>query len=317
MLRITADVFSGRPNPVWEVSDEGEARTTLRELTGDRTLLAETEPAQSGLGFRGFRIEMLNDELAQDFSVGASVYLAVGPQARGPRAAEFAERLIALSERGETPTGTVEGAMPLETPLRDFLTTQLELPTRLPPRSRVSVADEAEIVPPEEAAAPAVTCNLEFGAFNPGFWNNDARIKKCNNCYNYASNWRTDTFAQPGLGCGRELTAANCGEVTRAALCDGMHRRFSCFPDAEKPRWLVAMVVAPSIGDYHWYRKHKEGFWGHKPGQTEARNYDNRGPGHVISNPETADRGPYTLFCGYFYTCKSQARRIRGHRCPP
>jgi hypothetical protein len=132
-----------------------------------------------------------------------------------------------------------------------------------------------------------------------------------NNCYNYASNWRTNTFAQPGLGCGHKYNAITCAEVGRGAICDGMHHRFDCFPDSEKPRYLVALVVTPPGpgADYHWYRKQKEGFWGHKPGSTAARNVDNSN--RVITNPETADRGPYTIFCGYFYGCHSQQLRIR------
>jgi hypothetical protein len=88
-----------------------------------------------------------------------------------------------------------------------------------------------------------------------------------------------------------------------ASISDGLHHRFDCFPDSEKPRWLVALVVAPGI-DYHWYRKQKEGFWGHKPGHTPARNTDNNGV--VVSNPETCARAPYTDFCGYFSVPKSQ-----------
>jgi len=309
MLRITANIFSGRPNPVWQVGDEAETRAMLRELTSDRGLLTDAEPAQSGLGFRGFWIEPLSDELAADFDLGAAMYLALGPQTRGPRAAELAERLIGLIEQGETPTGIAEDALPLDVPLRGFLATQLELTTQLESQSLISLADEAKL--PKEAAAPAVTCNIEFGAFNPGFWNNDTNVRLNNNCYNYASNWRTNTFAQPGRGCGSMYTAITCNEVARGALCDGMHHRFDCFPDNEKPRYLVALVVAPGPGfiDYHWYRKQKEGFWGHKPGSTAARNVDNSGV--VITNPETANRGPYTIFCGYFYGCNSQRQRIR------
>jgi hypothetical protein len=90
-----------------------------------------------------------------------------------------------------------------------------------------------------------------------------------------------------------------------------MHRRYNCFPDSERPRYLVALVVAPGPGfvDYHWYRKMKEGFWGHKPGGTAVRNLDNSG--NIISDPASCDRGPYTHFCGYFYGCNSQRQRIR------
>jgi hypothetical protein len=90
-----------------------------------------------------------------------------------------------------------------------------------------------------------------------------------------------------------------------------MYYRFDCFPDSEKPRYLVALVVAPGPGfnDFHWFRKQSGGFWGHKPGGTAARNVDNSGV--LITDPQTANRGPYTQFCGYFYGCNSQRRRIR------
>jgi hypothetical protein len=162
---------------------------------------------------------------------------------------------------------------------------------------------------PVEATA---TCYYDTSPYNPGFWNNDSNIRARNNCYHYASNKRRDTFrvvsggGQPGAGCGRIYAAINCNEVTRAALCDGLNRRYTCFPASESPRYLVALVIAPGPGfvDFHWYRLMREGFWGHKPGMTAVRNVDNSG--RVIVNPATCDRGPYTIFCGYFYTCRSQ-----------
>lgn len=305
MLQITADIFSGRSNPTWVVADEAEARATLNELVKNRRLLADTAPASAGLGFRGLWIDVLSDELTQDFGLGPGVYLAAGPQAANTRANELAERLVALMSRGEPAPDAAEDALPLETSLQNFLTTQLER------TSRVSLTDAGEVLGPagEDAVAVAAACTIELGAFNPGFWNNDPNIRSRNNCYNYASNKRTNTFAQPGRGCGSMYTSITCAEVTRAALCDRLHRRYDCFPDGEKPRYLVALVVAPGPGfiDYHWYRKQKEGFWGHKPGGTAARNTDNSG--RVIMDPQTCDRGPYTHFCGFFYTCRSQLIR--------
>jgi hypothetical protein len=101
-------------------------------------------------------------------------------------------------------------------------------------------------------------------------------------------------------------TAINCVEVTKASLCEGLHKRYDCFPASQAPGYLVALVIAPGPGfvDFHWYRQMREGFWGHKPGKTAVRNTDNSGK--VITNPATCNRGPYTIFCGYFYTCKSQ-----------
>jgi hypothetical protein len=305
MLRVTADIFSGRPNPSWVVGDEAEARTSLRALTG-AGVLADTEPAEAGLGFRGLWVEPMGDELASDYKLTGPGYLAVGPFAAGNRAAELAERLIGLAPETHT---TAEGEEGVE--LRAFLSAQLDQVTQLQPQSQVSLADEPGAAPTPGDVEVATTCSIEFGAFNPGFWNNDANVRANNNCYNYASNWRTDTFAQPGRGCGNQYRAITCDEVGRGALCDGMHHRFDCFPDSEKPRYLVALVIAPGPGfvDFHWFRKQREGFWGHKPGGTAARNYDNSG--NIIYNPETADRGPYTIFCGYFYGCNSQRQRIR------
>jgi hypothetical protein len=69
-------------------------------------------------------------------------------------------------------------------------------------------------------------------------------------------------------------------------------------PDTERPRWLLALVVDPGV-DFHWYRLHSEGFWGHKPGSATAKNTDNNG--RVIISPELCAREPYSEFCGYFY----------------
>ena len=91
-------------------------------------------------------------------------------------------------------------------------------------------------------------------------------------------------------------------DVTNAALCDGLKKRCDCLPETEYPRRHVALVIAPQI-DYHWYREQIGGFWGHKPGSTEAKNTDNSGS--LITNPETCDRGIYTVFSGYFYAGKS------------
>src|SRR5262249_45706387 len=123
--------------------------------------------------------------------------------------------------------------------------------------ARTSVLD-IESLPgaPAEAVSEAVAaaaCTIELAPYNPGFWNTKPTILRNNKCYNYASNKRTDTFAQPGRGRGRIYTVITCPEMTRASLCDGLHRRCDCFPPSEAPRYLVALVVAPGPGlvDFH------------------------------------------------------------------
>jgi hypothetical protein len=62
-------------------------------------------------------------------------------------------------------------------------------------------------------------------------------------------------------------------------------------------------VIEP-LEDYHWYRRDRDGRWSHKPGTDPATNLDNSG--NVIVDPRTADRGPYTVFCGCFCVNKSK-----------
>lgn len=144
-------------------------------------------------------------------------------------------------------------------------------------------------------------CEYEVSQFNPGFWNTPA-VQPHNNCYNYARNWRTDTFAQPGRAHGAGTSTMACNTVTTAAMADGLVKRCQCLPVSEWPRRLMALVVDPGW-DYHWYRHQRGGYWGHKPGSTPARNTDNSGV--VITNPETCNRGGYTDFCDYFYAGRS------------
>lgn len=303
MLQITADVFSGRPNPTWTVTDEREARAILNELAQNPTLLTNTPPAEAGLGFRGVIVEPISDHLGEDYGLASSLYVPLNAGGFGTKGAEIAERLINLIPQASPSLQAAENAPALDEALQSFLTTQILVSRGASVADGAAVAATAEAT---EAVAPHVMCYYDTSPYNPGYWNNDATIRTRNNCYNYASNKRTDTFAQPGRGCGHMYTAITCAEVTRAALCDGLHRRYDCFPDSEYPRYLVALVIAPGPGfvDFHWYRKMREGFWAHKPGSTAVRNVDNNN--QVIMDPATCARGPYTQFCGYFYTCRSQ-----------
>jgi hypothetical protein len=311
MLKITADMFSGLPNPSWTVSDEQEIRALLKEMgSSNAAIAANSAGVSGGLGLRGFLVEPLSDELERDGKLGGTMYVAAGQNVTNPKANELAERLIGLAAGGEVSFQSASEAegVPVDEDLKAYLLEQLGGGNG----TRLSVLDTEGLpgctmeVTLEGAAA---TCNYDLSPYNPGFWNNNATILRNNNCYNYASNKRTDTFAQPGRGCGSIYRAISCAEVTRASLCDGLRQRYNCFPASESPRYLVALVVAPGprFVDFHWYRLMREGFWGHKPGSTPVRNVDNRN--RVISDPATCDRGPYTHFCGYFYTCKSQKIR--------
>ncbi len=295
MINVTVSVFSGRPNPTW-VLDEGEALPLLKEIALHRGVLRNREAGFDGLGFRGIDIEFQRDDQARAYGLPPSFRIAHGASDDESKALEVAERFIAgmLGTTFAKGGRAAAGATPLDAALQQLLHKQLAWSPRGSTRSTLgSGAPKAGVLD---------ACTIETAAYDTTPWNSQPYMDK-NNCYNYASNRRTNTFAQPGLATGHQYTAFTCAALTAASLSDGLHQAGSCFPASEYPRWLMALVIAPGQ-DFHWYRKCTEGFWGHKPGHDAAKNTDNSG--HVINDPENADRGDYTVFCGYLYGCKSQ-----------
>lgn len=132
-------------------------------------------------------------------------------------------------------------------------------------------------------------------------WNVDP-ILNGNNCYNYGTNYRTDTFAQPGEASGifntnlGSCTPASGVSVKSAAVSDGLIDLPTNNNTCPKTGHLVALVIWPGV-DYHWFRKGRNGRWSHKPGHTPATILDNSG--NAITDPRTADRGGYTDFCTF------------------
>ncbi len=154
-------------------------------------------------------------------------------------------------------------------------------------------------------------CICTTPAHEPGFWNTDAAIRECNNCYNYANNVRTDTFAQPGYASGQWCQSSACLTaeiISQYAANDGL---IPTTREAVSPCAMtkLALVIWP-YADYHWYRQDANGLWTHKPGATAATNLDNSG--NIILDPEVADRGYYTVFAGYFFSCSSSVQG-QGH----
>lgn len=138
--------------------------------------------------------------------------------------------------------------------------------------------------------------------YEPAVWNEDPDIQHFNNCYNYACDMQTGTFAQPGRASGNMYTSIDCKEVGEGAVSDGLISTdcdvgCGCIECCHK----VALVIAPGW-DYHWYRLDRDGRWSHKPGGGAATNLDNSG--NIITDPSTADGGAYTVFCGCYCVCK-------------
>lgn len=145
--------------------------------------------------------------------------------------------------------------------------------------------------------------------YDPAPWNDADGVQYNNNCYNYACDLRTGTFAQPGQASGHMYSSIDCAEVGAGAVSDGLKpvdcdRGCGCRECCH----TVALVIAPGPGfvDFHWYRLDRSGRWSHKPGGGEATDLDYAG--NSITDPRTADRGPYTIFCGCYCVCEGQVQ---------
>jgi len=271
-MLVRLHIFSGREDPMWALSGDVEQELTAKLAQAEGHPALDT-PAERGLGYKGFSI------LRTDTADGAQPMMfanAKSDEAGGSFLSGHPEiEDFLLSTAGDS----------LEEGLAAHVRDTLETPPISP-----------EMLQVEATGCPAVYAQNP-PAYNPDYWNNDAYRKRNNNCYAYANNQATNTFAQPGRGSGQQYTALTCDNVGAASIRDGLAN--SANFSTVTPGWYVALVIWPNT-DYHWYRQDNVGCWSHKPGQTDVRNVDNAG--HPITDPQTADRGGYTTFCTYMVT---------------
>lgn len=301
MFRISVEEFSGRPNPTWFVTEDAEVQRLLAAVEENPGAIARPGTGFNGLGFREVIVTRLGDEPDLAKSVPAEFGLASTACEDLAGSGELARRLIEqMTEHMEIRLVEHE-ITPLTAAIAEYSLQLLDRHLSDPPASTTLEQPKFNPLISTITDDRCERCRYEVSHFNPAFWNRPA-VQPRNNCYNYARNWRTDTFAQPGRAHGASTSVMSCPTVSAAAKADGLRPRCECLPDSEYPRRLIALVVAPGI-DYHWFRHQRGGFWGHKPGPTAARNVDNSN--NLIINPEIANRGPYTQFCGYFYAGRS------------
>ncbi|HEX2208900.1 MAG TPA: hypothetical protein VHG93_14580 [Longimicrobium sp.] len=308
-MRVILDVYSGRPNPTFTLSQD-QAREVLRTIEANRSLMSEGQGVPGRLGLRGLIIEPPR-ALRQDLPARFRIPAPDGPGAG--KAAELIQDIVARANdvqprqpAGARPSGLDYSRMDLAGLVRR----ELDRLSRRPPRHEggagrggvIGHMPPAPVLGTDAAGTQTIAaggCQAEVTPLNLAFWN-VAPVQEHNNCYNYATNRRTDTFAQPGRAAGAEYHVHTCADVTAAATADGAVFVPHCAPDGQAPRWHMALVIWPDPdGDFHWYREAQGGVWGHKPGEDAATDLD--AAGHVIHDPQTADRGPYTDFCSYCF----------------
>lgn len=310
---VTLDLFSGRPNPSWQLSEK-DNRQLLERVSGRAVLAAAGDESAAILGFRGFIVAAASDDEIPD--TVSSAFRVGGPMSAQTIGSESDLTVFSTFEWVEVSRFLLNtGRHVLDAGLMTHLEALIQAHAQpTPPADETLWMEPAGPAPVDEpsqdqskaqeavgevaAAAPCVIANTPY---NPAFWNRPG-VQERNNCYNFSMNWRSDTFAQPGRISGHPATAINCAGIGTAADWDGCH---SYCAGSNKN---VALVIAPRFAgdgpDYHWYRRQKEGFWAHKPGGGAATNKDNLGriiDGRILT-PANCARGDYTIFCGYRFS---------------
>ncbi len=277
---VTLDIFSGRPNPTWELTDEqaNQLKDKIYGLT-EKALL-KTPGIYYGLGYRGFIIETLGDKnLPNEMIVNANL-VDLGWTRESYIDKNHEIELWLLETAGEL----------IDDEIKSVAIEEIKAE-----RNSIDFFDKNKNLSQELLAEPP---------YNPGWWNNDPTRRQRNNCYNYACNVVTNSFAQPGRGSGRMYGAISCGEVGAGANRDGLPS-ISNIASTPAQGQYVALVVGPGW-DFHWYRRDSNGLWSHKPGSTNVINYDQSG--NIIRDPRNANRGRYTNFCGFYHAIPGRVR---------
>jgi hypothetical protein len=281
-IRLTFDVFSGRPNPSVTLTD-AEAGDFLKRIGAVKpsatTAAAGDETGRSTLGYRGLIVEQTQAPAAglpQRFRVSSA-------------AVEGASGLLKVVD------ASVEQSILTNASILARAGVSAELANAI--RDRAAAAKTATTTPPPATSGPLVCVRAPL--YEPTWWNDGAAggAKQFNNnCYNYACDYRTDTFAQPGKASGQPWNHLVCADVMAASVRDALTPTKLTAIKCPAEGHLAALCMWDTF-DYHWYRMGRDGFWSHKPGGMPVTNLDNSG--HPIVDPRTANRGDYTSFCGF------------------
>jgi hypothetical protein len=284
-VRVSLNVYSGRPNPYWDLA-EAQAEALLEQVERLNQGTTSKPPGViGGLGYRGFLVER-----------SAS-------SAEGPLSLYVHEGIV---DKGQSQMNVIDADQTVERSLlesgRQAIDAELYgyVSGEIANRRDVGALLQATGIAP--AGCPHCQA-ADAPPYNPGKWNIPT-VQPHNNCYNYANDQITNTFAQPGRAHGKTVPPnPTCPTTQPCAVADGLAPSPGGFGGHLGPGqgWYVALVVWPGR-DYHWYRQDNVGCWSHKPGQTAARNFD--GAGAAIADPRTCNRGPYTDFCGYMITTR-------------
>ncbi|KAH3813599.1 uncharacterized protein LOC127836350 [Dreissena polymorpha] len=276
--QVTLNVFSGRENPEWEVD---ETNSMYQQLSWAVNSERPTDIDERHMGYQGFVVRATNAH-------GQTAWKTVG---------RYTSRRIESILLKSCPS-----SVGLSPQLVNHVNAAIL--GQLPQTPQPKTVSKAHVTYNNEEDTISVSIRQHFlvrrkrqaqmcaTRFAPENWNY-ASVQRRNNCYNYATNMQTNTFAQPGRASGRRYTQTTPQDVYAASLRDGLTPL--SIPDAGR-ECLIALVIWPGE-DYHYLRLDNDGTWSQKSGRTRARNTDDSG--FTITDPRMADTGPYTVFAGF------------------
>jgi hypothetical protein len=291
-LKITIDVFSGRPNPT-AILEGKNAKTVLDQMSlksAFKKTAAKVTPEPFNLGYRGIIVEQLGKaSAAHPMSMKVTPDRVYAAASSASAADNFFEKMMFDQLDKFKGIGNKKAFRRLlETSVTTFRAHRLDIKRNL----------LVEKISP--LLAGPCSCAPEPDI---AWWNDGGERQFNNNCYNYASNYRSDTFAQPGRAAGQQYsTLSGCTvrvgqkSAKSGAVADKLVDNPNANNKCPAVGHLVALVIDPG-NDFHWYRKGKNGLWSHKPGSGAATTLDNSG--NSITDPRTANRGGYTQFCTF------------------
>jgi hypothetical protein len=296
-IKLILDVFSGRSNPEM-ILDDKAGRELLKRLSFGalRKQNEKTNPFPSVLGYRGMIIQQMDKPLSKDLP--QSLHYAHDTVYAGDKAAKVEAGLESFLFDNFKSLKDVKGLVDFRSTTEQMIKAYFDKRDLYIDNYRKwydKIIDDY-ILPSRVVCPCAPIADLAA-------WNTDPFITGRNNCYNYSTNYRSDTYGQPGQATGQkwnDLSACNvlAGHISAkmGAVSDGLVDVPNQDNKCISPGHLVALVNDPGH-DYHWYRKGSNGKWSHKPGGTPATILDNSG--NPITDPRTADRDGYINFCTF------------------
>ena len=225
-------IYSGVPDPTWSVHPRHDSFKTMKEhlhhaRTTRKIYRHQTMPAI--LGYKGFLVHPPQAEEAE---------LVVGQETK-----ELQKLLLETM-----PAGLISEGL-LQKVLHAIESTSVPHPSSelLGKSQRASLQEVSQA---SRKGYEAEKIQHYAPKLNLDRWNTEDLVRQKNNCYNYANDKITNSFAQPGTASGRPYGALTPEELLQASESDGLVKldigpHDPCPEAPEQPNCLVALFVAP------------------------------------------------------------------------